>query len=358
MPRFSVCLVSTLGLLTAMQTAVQAADISSYLGPADCRIAPVRPAPADGKLAWSGACKEGYAEGKGTLAWQAGPELGLLKLEATLARGLIIGEATLTGKRGLYIGSVDRGLPHGAGYFRSSDGVQYEGGVVDGNREGKGVLVEPDGSRYEGEFKGGKRSGAGKASFALGGSYEGEWRDDAFHGKGRIVYAGQGHVHEGEFVDGRPAGATPLASESRRFGLKFERSSSASQLLDDMTISALPPGARWRDLTPGQQDLVRSAYPALEPGDEPPYPLNGLRVFYQALSKVAELFSDYKGEVQLLISVDAQGVPTKVQTVGVTNADLNRALSVVAISLRFKPALCRGLPCAMIYPSKIAMNAE
>jgi hypothetical protein len=49
------------------------AGAADYLGAADCRIAALAPAPS-GALAWNGACKDGYAEGKGTLQWTVGKQ--------------------------------------------------------------------------------------------------------------------------------------------------------------------------------------------------------------------------------------------------------------------------------------------
>jgi len=168
-----------------------------------------------------------------------------------------------------------------------------------------------------------------------------------------------GHVYEGDFLDGRPVNAKPLIKEeAARFSMKRANAATGSKLSDDMAYTYLPPAAKWEDLTPGQQDLVRASYPALEPGDEPPYPLKGSRVFLEEMSKVSGLFPNFKGNVALYITVDAKGAPTKVQTVGVTIADLNRALSVVALSKRFKPALCRGQACEMIYPINLNLNAE
>ena len=343
----------------AFAATVQADEAPAYLGAADCRIAQVTPAPAEDKIAWSGACKDGYAEGKGTLEWKSSEDRSPWKIEGALARGEISGEATRTSKGGTYIGTFRNGVPHGAGYFRTSGGYQYEGGVVNGRREGKGTMVDPDGSRYDGDWKDGERSGKGKATFALGGSYDGSWHNDQFNGRGRIVYAGSGHVYEGDFLDGRPVNAAPLIKEEAgRFSMKRANAATGSKLRDNMAYTYLPPAATWEELTPGQQDLVRASYPALEPGDEPPYPLKGSRVFLEEVSKVSGLFPNFKGNVALYITVDAKGAPTKVQTVGVTIADLNRALSVVALSKRFKPALCRGQACEMIYPINLNLNAE
>src|SRR5690349_13989137 len=73
-----------------------------WLGKSDCRIAALHPRPAHDAVAWSGACKDGHADGKGVLAWRVEGK-GQRRLEATLVGGEISGEGTLATNEGKYI---------------------------------------------------------------------------------------------------------------------------------------------------------------------------------------------------------------------------------------------------------------
>lgn len=339
----------------ALAGTAHAADPAVLHGAVGCRIAALEPAPLDNDVSWDGACKNGFAEGKGTITWRARGDTRW-KLEGNLVRGEIAGEATRSAGGTTYIGGFRNGVPHGAGYFKYPSGTQYEGGVVDGHPEGPGLAVQPDGSRYEGFWKRGRRDGYGKAVFALGGSYEGEWKDDHFHGKGRIVYAGSGRVYEGEFVGGRRSGSAPLVVEKGQFALKADRPVVGTNILDTRAVGFLPLDATWNTLTESQRDLIRSYYPALEDGDEPPYPLHGTRNLFKQISKVYSHFTDFQGTALLLVTVGANGMPATVKSIGVPNAELGRYLALVAMDQRFKPALCRGQPCEMIYPLKFEFS--
>lgn len=344
--------------LTLLGGSAHAAEPPAWLGEAGCRIAPLLPHPTGDAVQWSGGCKDGHAEGKGVLEWRTQAS-GKRQVEATLLRGEIAGEATLRYDGGKYIGSFRQGLPHGSGYFAySRDGSRYEGDVVDGRREGKGVLVALDGSTYEGQWQAGKRHGSGKAMFTLGGSYEGEWRDDRFHGQGRIVYNG-GRSYTGEFVKGRALGAAPAhTGDYKRFSLKDQQPATGTHLRRDSAIGFAPMDAGWQALTPEQQNLVRSAYPALDDGDEPPYPLDGTRSLYGNFAKLYRKFTDYQGDALVHVTVDAQGKPASVSTFGVKHAEFARALSAVVLLQRFKPASCAGTPCAMPYPIRFSFVVQ
>jgi hypothetical protein len=330
----------------------QGAEPASFLGAPDCRIAPLLPRPADDAVTWSGACKDGYADGKGTLAWQA-PGKNKRRLDATLVRGEVEGEGTLVYEGGSYIGTFRQGVPHGAGYFKHTNGDGlYEGGVADGLRDGAGVHIGIDRSTYEGQWKAGKRSGHGKAVFALGGSYEGEWLDGRFHGKGKIVYAGSGRSYEGEFRDGHVAGAAaPDKVEPEQFRLRSESPSTGTMMNRDLVIGFAPLDAVWEALTPAQQELVRGNHPALEAGDDPPYPLKGTRALYKAISDVYQYFLGHEGMVLLYVLVGADGTPKTASAFGAPDEKMGRYLMMLAMGQRFKPAVCRGQPCEMIYPA-------
>lgn len=313
----------------------QAAD-RAWLGKADCRIAPVLPAPGGGVIAWSGACKDGYAEGSGVLEWrpQGG---GKRRLEGVLARGEVQGNAIMV-----------------------YPGGKYEGSVANGQPEGSGVEIAYDGSTYEGQWQAGKRHGSGKARFALGGSYEGEWRRGRMHGQGTIVYSG-GRTHTGEFVDGRAADAAPLpvaAGERERFALKEEHPVVGSLLARTRAIGFAPMDASWQDLTPEQQTIMRRAYPALDERDEPPYPLKGTRAYYKGIADLYRKFLDYQGDATVYVTVGADGVPTSASTYGVAHREFARYVAMIGMLQRFKPALCGGTPCEMIFPLRFHFQLQ
>jgi hypothetical protein len=324
---------------------------SSWYGKAECRIAPVDTPPIS-EVRWNGACKDGYAEGRGMLFWRA-PEGFRHELDGTLVRGAIQGVATLTWDNGAsYVGTFAGGKPHGQGYFRSAMG-QYEGEVVNGLPEGAGIFLYPNGDRYEGQWKGGVKEGQGRMRYVLGGSYDGEWHQDNRHGHGVLVYAGSGRRYEGEFVDDRVAGTPAPVVTKETYSLNRPDAYVGTNIKSKTVHgSAVPLDRSYAQLTPAQRQLVNARFPALEEGDEPPYPLTGMRRFYTLASDAIGKY-ETEGILYVHVLVGADGRAISVTSKGLEDQDkggkTRYLVAVAAMSLAYKPALCRGKPCEMLF---------
>jgi hypothetical protein len=113
-------------------------------GVPDCRINTLLPEPSGRKVSWSGACKDGFADGPGILAWNDADD-SRHRIDGTLVRGSVTGAAKLTWEpakknRGQHSfeGTLRDGRPDGQGFFQYADGAMYEGGVANGKPQGAG----------------------------------------------------------------------------------------------------------------------------------------------------------------------------------------------------------------------------
>jgi len=343
--RLSCSLAISLSFAAAPAPALAAEP--AWLGDAHCRIAPLTPAPDKG-VSWSGACVDGYASGKGVLAWTSVPA-GKLELEATLVRGEASGKGVLERRDYIYEGTTRNGVPEGEGYFQYQDGRGwYEGQVVDGLPHGKGTHLKVDRSRYTGDWVNGARHGQGQATFATGGSYTGSWKHDAFDGQGAIVYAGAGHKYEGLFRDGRVAGLPAAQAGTARYSADGEVS--GTYLRDGGVVAYLPMNASWDALTTAQKNTFRQNFPALEAGDEPPFPVKGEGHLFHMVFRINQNLGPVKGTLGVYVVVGKDGKPLSVTAFGAPSATIVRALSTLFMLEQYKPALCRGQPCEMVYP--------
>lgn len=316
-----------------------------------CRV--LHPALQPGeRVAWTAACRDGLADGPGVLSIARPGKPGVL-YEVTMARGEIVGDGIMRVEGDIvYAGTFRQGQPHGPGFFRYPDGAKYEGGVANGQPEGQGTWTSKEGTRYTGQWHAGKKHGRGRVDYALGGSYEGEWADDTYHGRGVLTYAGSGRQVEGEFRNGLLAGApppVPVAPSNERYVLKEEMPRTGTSLLRDIVVSPFPLDKRYADLTPAQQAAVRAPYKALAAGDEPPFPLNGSKQMLAAIGK-ALAHIGARGELILLVRVGADGVAQSVTAVGAPTPELVQFASSIVMLQKYKPAVCDGKPCEMIYP--------
>lgn len=324
-----------------------------FFGEPTCKVA--KPLlGTDETVAWNGPCKDGYAAGPGVLERMRKGVListPVARYEVTMDQGRIIGEGVIKYQNGdRYTGYIVDGLRHGKGYTAHANGDQFEGDYQHDRRNGHGVLLRRDRGEYVGGWKDGRFHGIGTMTFALGGRYEGGWKAGKFDGKGVLTYAGSGHRLEGEFEDGRVRGKpAPAQLPDMHYAIKRDEPRIGSNIASDVVTGFVPFNKSYAELTPEQQAAVRKPYLALEEGDEPPYPLHGLKPIYdwlkQAQDKVLVV-----GELRLDVLVGKDGNVVSVTTIGSPSPEMTRFASFVVAKEKYKPAICRGAPCEMIFP--------
>jgi hypothetical protein len=136
----------------------------------------------DEPVVWSGACRDGFAQGRGVLQW--------------FRDGRLVGRTD---------GELRDGKLSGHGVSVLANGNRYDGEWQDGNRNGHGVFVWANGNRYDGEFRHDHRNGHGVSVWANGDRYDGEWRDGDLNGHGTYLRP-NGDRYDGEWRDGKPNG--------------------------------------------------------------------------------------------------------------------------------------------------------
>lgn len=296
-------IVAPLLALTIAGTAA-ADEPASYIGPTDCRVANRHPRDNE-QIAWDGPCVDGYAHGQGVLVW----------------------------------------------YRDGAATSRYEGTLLRGDEHGFGKRTRGDIGTYVGQFKNGAPEGEGTMTYTLGGSYQGQWKAGKRDGKGVITYAGSGRKQEIVFRDGEPADAAAAPVEDKTYVQRDMH----SILWRRQASGPVPTNRRWSELTPAQQAVIRRAYPALAPGDEPPYPLNGSGKLFAQLSEAADrLGAD--GELELFVRVGADGKARSVSAIGKPDPVLARYVASALMLEPYKPAICDGTPCEMVYPFKLKFN--
>jgi len=139
-------------------------------------------------------------------------------------------------------------------------------------------------------------------------------------------------------------------TSDERFGIREQRPATGSHILRDVAWSrTIPLNRRYDELTPEQKASLHAAYEHIEPGDEPPFPKDGLAPIVEALTKAqAKLL--VKGSLRLIVHVEASGEASSVTAIGSPGAQMTKAAAAILMLTKYKPAMCSGQACAMDYP--------
>lgn len=136
--------------------------------------------------------------------------------------------------------------------------------------------------------------------------------------------------------------------------------SETGTLLKKRTVydSKLPLDKSYEELTPEQRAEFHAMYESMPPGDEPPFPLEGLKSVFGAIKK-AQVKLQAHGELNMAVTVGPDGKAKQVADYGkVDNPEMTKFAATVLLMTRFKPALCSGTPCTMQFPFNLKLKGS
>jgi hypothetical protein len=118
---------------------------------------------------------------------------------------------------------------------------------------------------------------------------------------------------------------------------------------DDVSTTILPVNRTYQQLTPKERAYVSSWYEYVAPGDEPPFPLDGLRSIFDAVRKGQEKLL-VRGKLLLVATVEPNGTVSTVKAYASPDPKMAEFVGEVLLLTKFKPAVCSGRPCRMDFP--------
>ena len=144
--------------------------------------------------------------------------------------------------------------------------------------------------------------------------------------------------------------ASACLAQPSQYGIKDRDPPTGSHIRRNITEgSHIPIHKTYSELSPEEREAVHRYYEKIEPGDEPPFPAEGLRPIHSAVAAAQQKLL-VTGQLVLVASVGPDGKVTEVKAIGSPSAEMVQAAgSIVALS-KFKPARCSGQPCKMDYP--------
>ena len=140
---------------------------------------------------------------------------------------------------------------------------------------------------------------------------------------------------------------------SGSMGIKQDEPLTGTSIKREIAKSTgVPFDKEWNELSREQQRVVRGEYDNLPEDSEPPFPIGGIRSLYGPIAKAYQNLSARigEGEILMLAYIDAAGRPTKIEVYKTVDDKQFTAFAASTImSAKFKPAICKGSPCAMPY---------
>ena len=148
------------------------------------------------------------------------------------------------------------------------------------------------------------------------------------------------------------AGTAAPATAQPAFTLKDTFTGSIIAL--DVASAAIPFDKTWAELTPQQQEIVRSDYESMAAEDEPPFPLHGLKRIVLPVAKRADSTGDF-GKLVASVTIDGEGNPHDVVVYKSPSKELTAIAAAGLIDTKFKPAACKGQPCTMAFVLRVEL---
>jgi hypothetical protein len=121
--------------------------------------------------------------------------------------------------------------------------------------------------------------------------------------------------------------------------------------------SKIPINRRYDELTQVEKAILGQDYEFASPGDEPPFPAEGLRPIFVAINKAHEKIHVI-GDLFMIVDVGADGEAKSVKAVRSPSPEMAKFVGGLFYITKFKPAVCEGKPCAMQYPFRLSFFLE
>jgi hypothetical protein len=154
------------------------------------------------------------------------------------------------------------------------------------------------------------------------------------------------------------AGAAAAQPAPAEFTIRQSDPPTGSNIRTTMArASSIPINKRYDELTPEQKQALAAEYESIAPGDEPPFPADGLAPLYGAIAQ-AEQKLMAQGPMLLIATVGADGSVTQVKALASPSAEMTKFASAVLLLTKFKPARCNGAPCRMDYPVRVTFDRK
>jgi hypothetical protein len=137
---------------------------------------------------------------------------------------------------------------------------------------------------------------------------------------------------------------------SPQYGIKQSSPPTGSRILRDAVRPyVIPINLSYEQLSPADRLKFHANYESLAPGDEPPFPTQGLVALLKPLQEAQQMLL-VEGDLFLIASVDSAGKVSQVEVRSRSDPQMIQVAARILMLTPFKPAKCAGQPCIMDFP--------
>jgi hypothetical protein len=136
------------------------------------------------------------------------------------------------------------------------------------------------------------------------------------------------------------------------------RPDTGSRIRREQVKIFIPAEKPYDQLTPEQRAEFRKQFSNLSEGDEPSYPVAGLRPVAEAIIFALADGKVGKGALFMTVHVDAQGKAQSTAIYETPDSHMSKEVAAVLMKEQFKPATCSGKPCSSEFPFTARFDVE
>lgn len=153
------------------------------------------------------------------------------------------------------------------------------------------------------------------------------------------------------FVAGLAAHAPLHAQEPNpQHGIKFDQPAVGSHIRQyAVSPQSIPINRRYDQLSSAERTKLHGWWEEMLPGDEPPFPKDGLKSVHDAIRKVQDKLA-VTGQLLMIATVGTDGRVIEVKVIRSPSPEMAKFGAAVLMFIEFKPAVCSGQPCIMDFP--------
>lgn len=126
---------------------------------------------------------------------------------------------------------------------------------------------------------------------------------------------------------------------------------------NEVSGGQVPMNVPYEQLSPADRQILHSWWEKVNDGDEPPFPLAGLKAIIDPIRKGQRQLGD-TGELFIVATVRADGSVSNVALFDSPSDAMTQFAARVLLLTKFKPAKCAGKPCQMDFPFRMNFSVR